>query len=113
LQSDPHLALYARLQDANVRAKEALCAGNMEALQELTQEQQKVLKKLRKLGLSKNPELRDIVSDVLRQMDEVMGLLQKNREQTLDEMGTTVQKKKQAAAYRAVEKIARHPGGRR
>jgi ClpP class serine protease len=85
----------------------------MEALQELTQEQQKVMEKLSKLGLSKNPELQDILSDVLRQVDEVLGLLQKNREQTFDEMGTTVQKKRQAAAYRAVEKIARHPGGRR
>jgi gas vesicle protein len=113
LQSDPHLALYARLQDVNARAKAALCAGNMEALRELTEEQQKVLKKLRKLGLSKSSELRDVLSDVRRQVDEVMGLLQESRQQTLDEMGTTVQKKRQAAAYRAVEKIARYPGGRR
>jgi hypothetical protein len=113
LQSDPHLALYARLQDVNTRAKAALCAGNMEALRELTEEQQKVLKKLRKLGLSKNTELRDVLSDVQRQVDEVMVLLLESREHTLDEMGTTVQKKKQAAAYRAVERIAGHPGGRR
>lgn len=113
MQSDPHLALYTRLQEVNAGAKAALCAGNIEALQELTEEQQEVLKKLRKLGLSKNTELRDVLLDVRRQVDEVMSLLQKNREQTLDEMGTTVQKKKQAAAYRAVEKIARYPGGRR
>lgn len=103
MQSELHQASYDQLFDVTARLKQAVSSGDYEALPGLTTEHNMVMETLRRLGLSDNPDLLELVLDVKRQVDEAMNLMRNSRDQLSEALTSTAGKRKQVAAYRTVE----------
>ncbi len=109
MQSERLLTLYARLREVNSKVRAAVCSGSMDELRALLHEHRTVAKKIRRQGISRDPALLGMVAEVRGEVVEVLEMLRQKRDQTLEAKGETAQRKKQAAAYMAIEKIARFP----
>lgn len=109
MQSEMLIALYGQLREVNAKAGAAIRSGRMEELQALLPEHRLLAMKIRRQGISRDPALLGIVAEIRSEVAEVLEMLRQKREQTLEEKGETAQRKKQAAAYRAIERIARFP----
>lgn len=109
MQSKRLFELYGRLREVNSRARAAICSGSMAELEALLPEHRQIAQKIRRQGISYDPALLGIVEEVRGEVAEVLGMLHQKRDETLDKKGETAQRKKQAAAYQAIERIARFP----
>ena len=103
MRSETHQTIYERLLTVTNNLKQALSDGDYERLQKLTAEHIAVMENLRRLGLSDNPDLLELVLDVKRQVDEVMNLMRNSRDQLSEALTATAGKRKQVAAYQTVE----------
>lgn len=99
MQSEPHEDLLKKLSDITKEVKNALETNDTQSFPSLTKEHKNVMNALKKAGLSRDPQLFELVKEIRDQVHEVVKKMESRRRETAEELNAIGNKKKLAAAY--------------
>ena len=100
-----HLAVYKKLLEVISRVKQALRNDDLDTLQDLTGQHQLIMTALYRLGMIDDPNLLEPLRIIQQEMDEIVGLMADKRDLLHEKLASIYRKKRQAAAYQAVDQF--------
>ncbi len=104
MQSETHETLYRSLADITDRVKATLDKNDAGALTGLAEEHKKVMDKLDRTGISKDPGLFDMVKETQDQVNQVIAEIGRQRDELGRQLAQFNTKRIVSTAYTGINK---------
>lgn len=99
MQSETHKTLYRRLADITLRVKAVLGEDDARALMDLAGKHRDLMDNLRRVDISQDPELLEMVKKTYDQVNLAIAEIRRRRDELGHQLGMLAKKKMVSSAY--------------